>query len=132
MVKLVQKPLTSDPLRRHYQQPFKSSVQYIQILWSSHGGYSTNWIKGIPPPGQRTSRYLALVVSKTDTATIDKWRLRENPSLVSLFEEACSPLMKTVGYISVNGSESLQHNKSKPLETATIPFLRGIRGQEPA
>ena len=90
----------------------------------------TNWIKGIPPPGQRTSRYLALVVSKTVSATIDKWRLRENPSLVSLFEEACSPLMKTVGYISVNGSESLQHDKSKPLKTTTISFFRGIRGQE--
>ena len=57
----------------------------------------TNWIKGIPPPGRETSRYLALVVSKTDTDSVLKWRFRENPSLVSLFEEACSPLMKTVG-----------------------------------
>ena len=90
----------------------------------------TNWIKGIPPPGRETSRYLALVVSKTDTDSVVKWRFRENPSLVSLFEEACSPLMKTVGYISVNGSESLQHDKSKPLKTTTISFFRGIRGQE--
>ena len=92
----------------------------------------TNWVKGIPPPGGDTRRLVALVVSKSDTKTIDKWRFRENPSLVSLFEEACSVLMKIVGYISVNGSESLQHNKSKPLQTSTIPFLRGIRTQEPA
>lgn len=92
----------------------------------------TNWIKGIPPPGRETSRYLALVISKTDTNSAEKWRFLENPSLVSLFEEACSPLMKTVGYISVHGSESLQLDKSKPLKTATIPFLRDIRGQEPA
>ena len=90
----------------------------------------TNWIKGIPPPGRRTSRYLALVISKTDTSSIEKWRFREKPSLVSLFEEACSPLMKIVGYISVNGSENTQHNKSKPLQTVKIPFLRGLRGQE--
>ena len=32
MVKLVQKPLHSGPLRRHYQQHFKRSVRYIQIL----------------------------------------------------------------------------------------------------
>ena len=92
----------------------------------------TNWIKGIPPPGRDTSRYLALVISKTDTASIEKWRFREKPSLISSFEEACSPLMKTVGYISVNGSENLQHDKSKPLRTAKIPFLTGLRVQEPA
>ena len=90
----------------------------------------TNWINGIPPPGGRTSRFVGLVLSKTDNASIDKWRFRENPSLVSLFEEACSPLMKILGYISVNGSESLQHNKSKPLQTETIPFVGGIHGQE--
>ena len=93
----------------------------------------TNWINGIPPPGRVTSpRYMALVISKTDTASIEKWRFREKPSLISMFEEACSDLMKTVGYISVNGSEDLQHNKSKPLRTAKIQFLRGLRGQEPA
>ncbi|XP_020631744.1 carbohydrate sulfotransferase 3-like [Orbicella faveolata] len=92
----------------------------------------TNWIKGIPPPGRDTSRYLALVISKTDTASIEKWRFRQKPSLISSFEEACSPLMKTVGYISVNGSENLQHDKSKPLRTAKIPFLTGLRVQEPA
>ena len=90
----------------------------------------TNWIKGIPPSGRDTSRYLALVISRTDTATIDKWRFRESPSLVSLFEEACSPLMKSVGYLSVNGSENLQRDKGRPLQSAKIPFLRGVRGQE--
>ena len=90
----------------------------------------TNWIKGIPPPGRDTSRYLALVISRTDTATVEKWRFRENPSLVSLFEEACSPLMKSVGYLSVNGSENLQRDKSRPLQSAKIPFVRAVSGQE--
>ena len=90
----------------------------------------TNWIKGIPPPGRDTSRYLALVISRTDTATVEKWRSRENPSLVSLFEEACSPLMKSVGYLSVNGSENLQRDKSRPLQSAKIPFVRAVSGQE--
>ena len=91
----------------------------------------TNWIKGIPPPGRDASpRYMALVISKTENATIEKWRFREKPSLISLFEEACSALMKTLGYISVNVSENLQHDKSNPLRTAKIPFLRGLLGQE--
>ena len=89
----------------------------------------TNWIKGIPPPGEGTLRYLALVISKTDTSSVEKWRFRENPSIVSLFEEACSPLMKTVGYISVNGSENLQHDSSKPLRSAKIPFLEAFVGK---
>jgi hypothetical protein len=92
----------------------------------------TNWIKGIPPPGGDKARHRAMVISSADTATIEKWRFREKPSLVSLFEAPCSPLMKTVGYILVNGSENLQHNKSKPLQTANIPFLKDLSGQEPA
>ena len=92
----------------------------------------TNWIKGIPPPGGHKARHRAMVISSTDTATIEKWRFREKPSLVSLFEEVCSPLLENVGYILVNGSENLQHNKSKPLQTTNIPFLKDLSGQEPA
>ena len=90
----------------------------------------TNWIKGSPPPGVEEARHFAMVISSDDTATAEKWRFHENSSLVSLFEEACSPLMKDTGYILVNGSKTLQHNEGTPLQTADIPFLRGLSGQE--
>ena len=90
-----------------------------------------NWIKGIPPPGQSTTRAKATVLSKTDAATIDKWRFRETSTLVSLFEESCGPLMEAMGYIFVNGSETLQRNKSKPLKTSKIPFLIHLPMQTP-
>ena len=84
------------------------------------------WIKGIPLPGLEISRGHAMILSSTDTNTIDQWRLRLNPSLVSLFEETCESLMKEMGYTFVNGSEQLQHNISKPLRTSNIPFLRDL------
>ena len=90
----------------------------------------SNWIKGIPPPGRSTSRNQATVLSNTDAATIDKWRFRENLSLVSLFEEACGPLMEEMGYIFVNGSENLQQNNSKPLRTPNIPFLMHLHSKK--
>ena len=86
----------------------------------------SNWIKGVPPPGRSTSRTQATVLSNTDASTIDKWRFRENPSLVSLFEEACGSLMEAMGYILLSGSETLQHNNSKPLRTPNIPFLKNL------
>ena len=89
----------------------------------------SNWIKGIPPPGRSTNRNKATVLSSTDAATIDKWRFRESSPLVSLFEETCGPLMEAMGYIFVNGSESLQHNNSKPLKTPSIPFLIDLHCQ---
>ena len=91
----------------------------------------TNWIKGIPPPGRERRRFFGMVLSKTDAETIDKWRFRENPSLVSLFEESCKPLMLKMGYILVNGSEHFQHNNSQPLRTVNVPFLRGLHDQIP-
>ena len=90
----------------------------------------TNWINGIPPPGMKAARYYAMVISRNDTTTTEKWRFHVNISLVSLFEEACSPLMAKTGYILVNDSENLQNNESIPLQTADIPFLRGLNDQE--
>ena len=91
----------------------------------------SNWIKGIPPPGQSTTRVKAMVLSNTDAATIDKWRFRENSTLVSLFEETCGSLMEAMGYIFVNGSETLQHNNSRPLRTSNIPFLMHSHSKKP-
>ena len=91
-----------------------------------------NWIKGIPPPGMKDARHYAMVISSSDTATAEKWRFHEKPSLVSLFEEACSPLMESIGYTLVNGSENLQYNDSIPLQNADIPFLRDLSVEGPA
>jgi len=91
----------------------------------------SKWIKGIPPPDGSISRLHATVLSNTDTATVDKWRFRESSSLVSLFEEACGPLMKAMGYTFVNGSETLQHNNSKPLKISNIPFLMHLPREKP-
>ena len=86
----------------------------------------SNWIKGVPPPGRSGK---TMVISNTTAAAIDNWRSHESSSMVSLFEETCGPLMKTMGYIFVNGSETLQHNNSKPLRTANIPFLINLHSQ---
>ena len=91
----------------------------------------SKWLKGVPPPGQSTSRTKATVLSNTDAATIDKWRSRQSSSLVSLLEETCRPLMEAMGYIFVNGSETLQRNNSKPLKTPNIPFLRNFHSTKP-
>ena len=90
----------------------------------------SNWIKGILPPVRSTSRAKATVLSNTDAATIDKWRFRESSTLVSLFEEACGPLMEAMGYTFVNGSENLQQNNSKPLRTPNIPFLTHLHSKK--
>jgi len=86
---------------------------------------TAHWIEGVPPSGR--IHIGGMLISNTDIATIDNWRFRENSSRVSTCEEACGPLMEAIGYISINGSENLQHNKSKPLRIPNIPFLRGLR-----
>ena len=86
---------------------------------------TAHWIEGAPPSGR--IHVSGMLISNTDIATIDNWRFRENSSRVSTCEEACGPLMEAIGYISINGSENLQHNKSKALRIPNIPFLRGLR-----
>ena len=88
----------------------------------------SNWLKGVPPPGRSTK---TMVISDTNAAAIDKWRSRQSSSLVSLFEDSCGPLMEAMGYIFVNGSETLQHNGSKPLKTPYIPFLTNLHSKNP-
>ena len=90
----------------------------------------SNWLKGVPPPGQSTSRAKATVLSNTDAVSIDKWRSLQSSSLVSLFEETCGSLMEAMGYIFVKGSETLKHDNSKPLKTPNIPFLRNLRSKK--
>ena len=62
--------------------------------------------------------------SENDASRMDHWRFDQDPSLVSLFEEACTPLMKLMGYISVY--DSGQINNTKPLITKEIPLLKEL------
>ena len=59
--------------------------------------------------------------SLNDVSRMNSWRLDRDPWLVSLFEEACAPLMKLMGYISVNDPD---HIDSKRLITKEIPLLK--------
>ena len=82
------------------------------------------WIvKGEMPEGTGGSTFK---VSENDVKRTGHWRFDRDSSLVSLFEEACAPLMKLTGYIFVNGSEYVQHDVSKPLLTKEIPFLKHL------
>lgn len=62
--------------------------------------------------------------SANDVSRMDHWRFDRDPSLISLFEEACAPLMKLMGYISVY--DSSQINNSKPLIAKEIPLLKEL------
>ncbi|XP_078384729.1 carbohydrate sulfotransferase 4-like [Oculina patagonica] len=64
--------------------------------------------------------------SENDASRVNSWRTDRDPSLVSLFEEACAPLMKLMGYISVNDTGHAQYNDSKPLITTDIPLLKDL------
>lgn len=64
--------------------------------------------------------------SENDASRVNSWRTYRDPSLVSLFEEACAPLMKLMGYISVNDTGHMQYNDSKPLITKEIPLLKDL------
>ncbi|XP_020632046.1 carbohydrate sulfotransferase 3-like [Orbicella faveolata] len=82
------------------------------------------WIvEGEKPVGTGVSTFK---VSENDVKRIGHWRFDRDSSLVSLFEEACAPLMKLTGYIFANGSEHLQHDLSEPLLTKEIPFLKDL------
>ena len=54
---------------------------------------------------------------------INKWRTKLEPWMVSVFEEACLPLMKLTGYKPTYGSESLQHDLSQALLEKPLSIL---------
>ena len=62
--------------------------------------------------------------SENDASRMDRWRFDQDPSIVSLLEEACAPLMKLMGYISVH--DSGQINNSKLLIAKEIPLLKEL------
>ena len=82
------------------------------------------WIvEGKKPLGTNAASF---TVSENDVYRASHWRSDRDPSLVSLFEKACAPLMELMGYIFVNGSEHAQHDFSKPLLTREIPLLKEL------
>ena len=62
--------------------------------------------------------------SEKDASRIDHWRFEQDPWLISVFEEVCTPLMKLMGYISVY--DSGQINNNKPLIAEEIPLLKEL------
>ena len=76
--------------------------------------------------GEKPAGTGAFQVSENDVNRIGHWRFDRDSSLVSLFEEACAPLMELTGYIFVNSSEHLQHDLSKTLLTKEIPALKDL------
>ena len=80
----------------------------------------TNWIV----EGKTLVNTTGTQFSENDASRIDHWRFDQDPSLVSLFEEACTPLMNLMGYISVY--DSGQINNSKPLLAKEIPLLKKL------
>lgn len=60
--------------------------------------------------------------SENDVSRMDHWRFDQDPLLVSLFEEACAPLMKLMGYTSVYDSGLINNNR--PLIAKEIPVLK--------
>ena len=62
--------------------------------------------------------------SENDATRMDHWRFDEDPSIVSLFEEACAPLMKLMGYTSVYDSGLI--NNSKPVIAKEIPLMKEL------
>lgn len=60
--------------------------------------------------------------SENDVSRMDHWRFDQDPLLVSLYEEACAPLMKLMGYTSVYDSGLI--NNSRPLIAKEIPVLK--------
>ena len=112
-----------------YEDAIRDMSKAVYDMYKSIGlpmvETTVHWIEGVPPSGR--IHISGMLISNTDIATIDNWRFRENSSRVSTCEEACGPLMKAIGYVFINGSENLQHDKSKPLRIPHIPFLRGLR-----
>ena len=84
------------------------------------------WIVEGKKPSEIKKGSGPFTISEDDTSRIYHWRSDRDPSFISLFEEACAPLMKEMGYILLNGSKDLQYDLNKPLMNKDIPFLKDL------
>ena len=78
-------------------------------------------IEGIRP-SEIPQRIITFSLLEPEKA-INKWRTKLEPWMVSVFEEACLPLMKLTGYKPTYGSESLQHDLSQALLEKPLSIL---------
>ena len=87
--------------------------------------YVKTWIlRGKNPRGLKNNEP-EFAISKNDVEKSDHWRIGIGTSLVAEFEEACWPVMYIMGYISINRSERLLHDKKHRLWTEKMPFSFG-------
>lgn len=82
----------------------------------------SKWIHEGKSPSGVTNEDPEWAISKKDVERTDHWRFRLETSLVSGIEEACWSVMYMMGYISINGSEHLQHDTSQNLWSEKMPF----------
>ena len=108
-----------------YEDIVTNAFNMMEDMYSFVGipkvDYITNWIvKGDSLVNTTTGTQF----SENDASRIDHWRFDQDPWLISVFEEACEPLMNLMGYIPVY--DSLQINNSKPLIAKEIPLLKEL------
>ena len=113
-----------------YEDIVSDLVRSVQYMYNFTGlplvPSIKNWIhKGEPPVRSRDDIF---VISKDDVDRIDHWRVILNKSLLSVLEDVCGPLMKLMGYISIQNSSDRHVNDPKlKLWTEKIPFLERLR-----
>ena len=113
-----------------YEDIVSDLVKSVQYMYNFTGlplvPSIKKWIhKGEPPVRSRDDIF---VISKEDVDRRDHWRLLLDKPLLSEFEEVCGPLMKLMGYISIQNSYDRHLNDSKQkLWTEKIPFLERLR-----
>ena len=107
-----------------YEDIVTNAFNMMEDMYSFVGipkvDYITNWIV----KGETLVNTTGTQFSENDASRIDHWRFDQDPWLVSLFEEACAPLMNLMGYIPLY--DSVQINNSKPLIAKEIPLLKEL------
>lgn len=113
-----------------YEDIVSDLVKSVQYMYNFTGlplvPSIKKWIhKGEPPVRSRDDIF---VISKEDVDRIVHWRLLLDKSLLSVLEEVCGPLMKLMGYISIqnNSNRHLNNDTKQKLWTEEIPFLERL------
>ena len=114
-----------------YEDIAGSAMNAAKVMYDFVGLPMTNsiyqWIAEGRIPTEIEFKIKAFMISEDNENRISYWRLVRDPSLVSLVEEACAPLMKGMGYILINGSEDHQHDLNVTLISKEIPILKDLR-----
>ena len=74
------------------------------------------WLTGDSQPTQINKEIMyTFSLVQNPQSVVNKWRTEQDPSMISVFEEGCLPVMKLTGYRPTQGSKSLQHDLDKSL-----------------